>query len=305
MKINKGFLDNIADRYFKEYGENIKDISFVFPNRRSAVYFRNSLTLLSSVPLWSPAIFSINDLIRECSGLDIPDELIFELYNVYREVFPEKSISMEKFFQTGKIIISDLNEIDKGLADTELLFTALKDLHGLEDPEPLNNPEIKKDYREFWIDLEDIYHPFRRALGTHQTGYEGMAFRKVAENIDLVLKKGWEKIVFAGFNALSGAERSIQLQLKAKGKTEIFSEADFDARLSGGIIPIFDKGNSFSFVFLFCLDMSFSYPLFKTSPIIISVENFYQVALFCHHFSKAFRKTCIVCMAPIHGQMRS
>ena len=53
------------------------------------------------------------------------------------------------FFQTGKIIISDLNEIEKGLADTELLFRALKDLHGLEDPEPLNNPEIKKDYREF------------------------------------------------------------------------------------------------------------------------------------------------------------
>ncbi len=228
MKINKGFLDNIADRYFKEFGENIKNISFVFPNRRSAVYFRNSLTLLSSVPLWSPAIFSINDLIGECSGLDIPEsyELIFELYNVYREVFPEKSISMEKFFQTGKIIISDLNEIDKGLADTELLFTALKGLHGLEDPEPLNNPEIKKDYREFWIDLENIYHPFRRALRSHQTGYEGMAFRKVAENIDLVLKKGWEKIVFAGFNALSGAERSIQLQLKAKGKAEIFSEAD-------------------------------------------------------------------------------
>jgi len=225
---DKGFLENIALKYFNEYGENIKDIAFVFPNRRSAVYFRDNLTSLSPVPLWSPAIFSINDLIRECSGLEIPEsyELIFELYNVYREVFPEKSISMEKFFQTGKIIISDLNEIDKGLADTAKLFTALKDLHGLEDPEPLNNPEIKRDYREFWVELEDIYHPFRRSLESHHTGYEGMAFRKVAEDIRLITDIGWEKIIFAGFNALSGAERSIMLQLKESGKVEIFSEAD-------------------------------------------------------------------------------
>lgn len=228
MDKDKGFLENIAAKYFNEYGENIKDVAFVFPNKRSAVYFRNNLTSLSSSPLWSPAIFSINDLIRECSGLEIPEsyELIFELYNVYREVLPKKNISMENFFQTGKIIISDLNEIDKGLVDTEQLFTALKDLHGMEDPEPLNNPEIKKDYREFWIELENIYFPFKTSLESHHTGYEGMAFRKVAENIDLILQKEWKKMIFAGFNALSGAERSILLQLKQTGKTEIFSEAD-------------------------------------------------------------------------------
>jgi len=228
VKKNRGFLENIADEYYNKYGNNIKDITFVFPNRRSAVYFRNNLTSLSSSPLWSPAIFSINDLIRECSGLELPEsyELIFELYNVYRDVFPEKIISMENFFQTGKIIISDLNEIDKGLTNTDEFFTALKDLHGLEDPGPLNKPEIKKDYREFWIELEDIYHSFRKTLESHHTGYEGMAFRKVAEDIRLITDRGWKEIVFAGFNALSNAERSILLQLKKTGKAKIFSEAD-------------------------------------------------------------------------------
>lgn len=228
MEKDKGFLKNIAAKYYTMYGKNIKNIAFIFPNRRSAVYFRNNLTSLSQVPLWSPAIFSINDLIIECSGLDIPEsyELIFELYNVYRDVFPEKNISMENFFQTGKIIISDLNEIDKGLTNTKELFTALKDLHGLEDPEPLNNPAIKKDYRGFWIELEDIYFPFRKVLESHHTGYEGMAFRKVAEDIRLITDRGWKEIVFAGFNALSNAERSILLQLKGTGRAKIFSEAD-------------------------------------------------------------------------------
>lgn len=228
MKKSRGFLEEIAGRYFDDYGERIRNIAFVFPNRRSAVYFRNNLAQLSSIPLWSPAIFSINDLARDCSGLEIPEtyELIFELYNVYRDVFPEKSISMETFFQTGKIIISDLNEIDKGLADTENLFKALRNLHGLEEPEPFDNPEIKKDYREFWIELEKIYHPFKESLALHNTGYEGMVFRKVAENIDLILKEGWDQIIFAGFNALSGAEQSIMVQLKEKGKAEILTEAD-------------------------------------------------------------------------------
>ncbi|MEN8221821.1 MAG: PD-(D/E)XK nuclease family protein [Acidobacteriota bacterium] len=228
MNTDKGFLEKIAGSYFDKYGKEIRNIAFVFPNRRSSVYFKNNLTMLSPVPLWSPAIFSINDLVRECSGLEIPEsyELIFELYYVYRDVFPAKNISMENFFQTGKTIISDLNEIDKGLADIKKLFTSLRDLHGLEDPEPFDNPEIKKDYREFWIELEDIYHPFRRSLESHHTGYEGMAFRKVAENIELITEKGWKKIVFAGFNALSGAERSILLQLKEMGKVDIFFEGD-------------------------------------------------------------------------------
>jgi len=228
MENDKGFLENIAARYFDEYRENIKDIAFVFPNKRSAVYFRSNLVSLSPFPLWSPAIFSINDLVKDCSGLEIPEtyELIFELYNIYRDLFPEKKILMEHFFQTGKIIISDLNEIDKSLADAGTLFKALKDLHGLENPEPFNNPEIKKDYREFWIELEDIYFPFRESLESHHTGYEGMAFRKVAEDIGLITKRGWKKIVFAGFNALSGAEKSIMLQLKDIGIAEIFSETD-------------------------------------------------------------------------------
>ena len=90
MEKNRGFLEEIAGRYFNEYGEKIRNIAFVFPNRRSAVYFRNNLVQLSPIPLWSPAIFSINDLARDCSGLEIPEtyELIFELYN-RRDICPK------------------------------------------------------------------------------------------------------------------------------------------------------------------------------------------------------------------------
>jgi len=223
-----GFLSNIAEKYFDEHKENIRNIAFVFPNKRSAVYFRNILATISPVPLWSPPIFSINDLMVSCSELEIPEtyELVFELYETFKKTFPNKQFSIEFFFQTGKTIISDFNEIDKNLVAEKTLFKALKDLQGLEKSNSSEDPKFKKDYLEFWDELEKIYHPFRKSLEFNQFGYEGMIFRKVSENISLVLKKKWTKLVFAGFNALSRAELSIMSQLEKMGMADIFSESD-------------------------------------------------------------------------------
>ncbi len=226
--MERGFLKLIAERYYEKYKDNIRHLTFVFPNRRSAVYFRDHLADLSAKPLWSPGVYSINDLISLCSGLETPEtyELVFELYNTYRDQFPEKKISMENFFQNGKIILSDLNEIDKNLADTKSLFRALRGLEGLENPEPCNSTEIKKEYLDLWLDLETIYSPFRRSLESHHSAYEGMAFRKVSENIRMITDRGWDKIIFAGFNALSGSELEILTQLEKAGIAEIINESD-------------------------------------------------------------------------------
>lgn len=223
-----GFLEKIAVKYFREYEDQIYKLVFVFPNRRSSVYFREILKDISSTPLWSPSIYSINDLVSLCSGFQIPEtyELIFELFKVYREVNRENVMSIENFFQKGKTILSDFNEIDKNLADTRDLFKFLRELEGLESSGSDEITPGKEEYLHFWSKLENIYHPFRRSLEERHFGYEGMAFRKVAENISLITGKGWERIVFAGFNALSGSEKSIISQLTKAGITDVYWEMD-------------------------------------------------------------------------------
>lgn len=228
MVKERRFLNSIAKKYFDEHKENIRNIAFVFPNKRSAVYFRNILATISPVSLWSPPIYSINDLIVSCSGLEIPEtfELVFELYETFKKTLPEKQLSIERFFQTGKTIISDFNEIDKNLTDAGMLFKSLKDLRGLEKSASTEDPDSKKDYLEFWDELEKIYYPFKKSLESNRLGYEGMVFRKVAENISLISEKNWIKIVFSGFNALSSAELSIMSQLEKIGTADIFFESD-------------------------------------------------------------------------------
>ncbi|MEN8154544.1 MAG: PD-(D/E)XK nuclease family protein [Acidobacteriota bacterium] len=223
-----GFLEKIAGKYFREYKEKVYKLVFVFPNRRSSVYFREILKDLSPTPMWSPSIYSINDLVSLCSGLQIPEtyELIFELFKVYREVENENVMGIENFFQKGKTILSDFNEIDKNLADTGDLFKFLRELKGLESSGSDEITPGKEEYLHFWSKLENIYHPFRRSLEERHFGYEGMAFRKVAEDISMITGKGWEKIIFAGFNALSGSERSIISQLTKAGITDIYWEMD-------------------------------------------------------------------------------
>lgn len=228
MGNRKKFLDRIGERYFKLYGKNIYKSVFIFPNRRSALYFRNILKDLSPIPLWSPETYSVNDLISFCSGLDIPEsyELVFELFNVYKEVIKEDVMSFEKFFQRGKTILSDFNEIDKNLADTRVLFKSLREFEGLESSGSGEITPGKKDYLHFWSRLEKIYHPFRNSLEKRHIGYEGMAFRKVAENITLITSKGWEKIIFAGFNALSRSEYTIISRILDEGLGDIFWDMD-------------------------------------------------------------------------------
>ncbi len=223
-----GFLDDIAKKYFEEFNGNLREVAFVFPNRRSSVYFRNKLKDLSPGPLWSPSLHSINDLVTFCSGFYIPDsyELIFELYDVCKKTIPDRQGGIENFFQTGKTILSDFNEIDKNLTDTKSLFRWLRELHELESTYDTEQSQSKNNYQKFWRDLEKLYYPFRESLEEKGYGYEGMIFRKVAQNISLISGKGWKKIIFAGFNALSKAEISIMSQLKESGLCEIYAESD-------------------------------------------------------------------------------
>ena len=184
MNNRPGFLATLAEEHVSKYKDKLRKLAFVFPNRRSAVYFRHHLAGLSEKPLWSPRIFSVTDFATACSSLDIPEthELVFRLYDCYREIFPGRNMRIENFFQSGKIILSDLSEIDKNLADTRGLFRSLEGLYGLAETSRNIQTELKKEYLDFWDDVDKVYKPFRDSLRQKGLGYEGMVFRDAAEN---------------------------------------------------------------------------------------------------------------------------
>jgi len=228
-----GFLQKIADRFLDEYGNNIHKIAFVFPTRRAGIYFLRHLQKQKKkdASLWAPFIFSIDDFVAGLSGLTTTDqlELIFTLYDIYRKNVRRFPKEFEDFYSWGKMIIADYNEIDKHLIDADKLFRVLKEYKGVEDINEENQADIYKKYTGFWDELGLLYREFNRVLKEKNRSYEGMAYRKVAQDIADLIKNGtqaWEKVIFCGFNALTTAEETIMRHLLKEEKGEIYWDMD-------------------------------------------------------------------------------
>jgi RecB family exonuclease len=211
-----GFLEKVAGKFLEEYGNEIHKIVFVFPTRRARLYFLRHLQIQKpdNTNIWAPPAFSSNDFISQLSGLTISDQLdlIFRLYAVYKNHTRNYPKKFEDFYPWGKMIISDFDEIDKYLIDSQELFRTLEEFKAIEDITGAEKSDIYNRYIGFWEDMGVLYREFNRLLRSDNKAYEGMVYREVAEKI----KKGepleglrGEKVVFCGFNALTKAEEII------------------------------------------------------------------------------------------------
>ena len=228
-----GFLQKIALKFLSEYGTDIRKIAFVFPTRRAGIYFLRHLQQQKeeNLSLWAPPIFSIDDFVAGLSGLTIPDqpELIFTLFDIYREKVHSYPKEFADFYSWGKMIIADFNDIDKHLVDTEKLFRVLTEYKSVEDINKEEKAEIYKKYTGFWGELALLYREFNRTLKEKNRAYDGMAYRVVALQINNLVETAnpaWEKVVFCGFNALTAAEQAIINYLLKEGKGEIYWDMD-------------------------------------------------------------------------------
>lgn len=236
-----GFLEKIANRFLDELGNDIHKYAFVFPTGRAGLYFRRHLERLKKpgTALWAPRTYSINDFMASLSSVAVSDQLdlIFELYNIYREQVRQVKKyrkAFEDFYPWGKMIISDFDEIDKHLIDTDDLFRTLKEFKTIEDITKEEKADIYNRYTGYWEELGMLYREFNGVLRDKEKAYEGMIFREIAGNIEAIAAEiknreggtGWQKVVFCGFNALTNAETRMISHLLEEELAEIFWDMD-------------------------------------------------------------------------------
>lgn len=226
-----GFLRKVSDYIFSSYGEKIDDLCIVLPNRRAGLFLKQHFSEHSKKPLWSPGIFSIEDFIWELSGLKKADlaEQLYVFYSVYKKAEKEKAESFELFCKWAPTLLNDFNETDSYLADTEKLFGNLSDIRDIEEWSLGHTAltDFQKQYLHFWSSISGWYRDYRLALEKEGIAYSGLAYRFVAENsADLLGKRKWRKIIFAGFNALSFAEEKIIGGLRESGQADVLWDAD-------------------------------------------------------------------------------
>jgi CRISPR/Cas system-associated exonuclease Cas4 (RecB family) len=225
------FLEKTADYLYKSYGDKISDICIVVPNRRAGLFLQKYLANAICKTIWSPAIFSIEDFLISLSGLRIcdPIQVMFELYEIHKMLEGANAQPFDEFTSWAQQLLGDFNEIDSYLVDAKDLFSFLNEAKALSvwnlDNRPLT--DFEKQYLRFFNSLYSYHENLGERLLKSNLAYPGLLFRKTSEQIGALQEKiVWDKIIFAGFNALTKSEEVIIDSLVSTGKAEMLWDAD-------------------------------------------------------------------------------
>lgn len=251
------FLKQVADHYYN--AGKIEEKCFVFPNRRSMVWFRKHLcSAVKDVPLLAPQMLTINDFFSRVSGVPASDRvrLLLELYDSYKALNP-KAESLDEFIFWGDVILADFNDVDKYLVDPKQLFANVADFKALQDTfeyltdtqrEAIkgflshfndqsgkltvdlgtDDPDVKGRFLQIWNILYPLYVNYNKSLADKGMAYEGMVYRSLAERLkSMSVEDVFQDIfhegttfVFVGLNALNECEKTLLRKLKDAGWAE-------------------------------------------------------------------------------------
>ena len=234
----KPFLYQVASLFYEKWGAEVSCLAFVFPNRRTGLFFQKYLSEVADTPLFSPTILTINDLFIQLSGKQSADRIsmLFTLYDIYIRQSGSTE-TFDEFLYWGEMLLNDFDDIDKYMANARMLFSNVKDLREIENDFDFLSDEQIAAIRSFWSSfyprgdtpnqqqflavwqvLYDLYEEFRATLAAEGKGYEGMIFREVVESMERGESPDlpYEQIVFVGLNALSVSEERFLAQLQKR-----------------------------------------------------------------------------------------
>lgn len=241
------FLKQVAAHYL---ATDMEGTCFVFPNRRSAVFFRKYLGDLlreggADRPMRAPQSLTINDFFYKVYGGEVTDRirLLLELYESYKTVYP-KAEPLDEFIFWGEVILADFGDVDKFLVDAEDLFTDVADFKGIQDDYShlsdvqreailhfvnhfrdrngrltvrldMDDTTVKARFLQVWNILFPLYQDFRARLRAQGMAYEGMVYRGLAERL-----KGGEAVADVLAGVFPQARRFVFVGLNALNECE-------------------------------------------------------------------------------------
>ena len=240
------FLQEVAAKLYKRYGNSISQLTIVLPSRRAQLFFSEALThIVKGGVIWQPDYVSIDELMCEASSYKMGDKIriICELHKIYSAYHKEP---LDKFYFWGEMLLSDFDLVDKYMVDADMLFCNLHDLKEIEAhftdtetwevirrfwqhfAEGETLPEHKEKFLSIWKSLGPVYHSLRERLGELNFAYQGMVYRSAAENLenDVVRFKRDRHYVFVGLNALSRCEQSVLKSIQKRYECDFYWDYD-------------------------------------------------------------------------------
>jgi len=221
------FIDTVLDDLL-ERRQNLSETIFVVPSRRSGNVLQATLSRKRNHTSFAPIIYSVEEFISHLSGLRTlsSTELLFEFYKVYLKVEAQDSKDdFATFIGWAQTLIQDFNEMDRYLIPHAPFFSYISELQKLNQWGNEKTPLVT-EFLKFWNKLPDFYKAFAENLLAKNTGYQGLLYKKAADEVNFYIENNNNPHVFLGFNALNTAEQHIIQELLAAGNTQIFWDAD-------------------------------------------------------------------------------
>jgi len=227
----KKFLEKVSEFILEKKQGDLLKTAVIFPNKRSEVFLKDHLRKKTTKNLWLPDFFTIDEFVQKVSGLvNIdPVQVYFELFEIHKKLAGADAREIDDFLSWAPIMLSDFNDIDTYLADTERIFSHLSEIRAMEvwntDGKPLT--ELQQNYLSFYNSLIDYYKQLQKNLLVKNAAYTGMSYRHLVDNIETKSKEWtWENFILVGFSALSLSEQKIFDFLNSGFNTEFLWDVD-------------------------------------------------------------------------------
>ncbi len=257
------FLERLAHTYIKQDKDLMIDYCFVFPNKRSGVFFKHFLEngIVEDSTFVLPEITTISDFISDFSDYVLADryDLLFTLYDSYNSI-SNVIEEFDKFVFWGDMLLNDFNDVDKYMVSAPDLFRNLKNYKEIssdyltdEQKEiinkywgqqiPLDNADRfwnhierkgeprdnRESFLQLWEILGPLYDSFRSNLRAKGMAYSGMQYREAAGRLKTFTSEdiSYKRVVFVGFNVLSISELQIFERLKDLGIADFYWDYHF------------------------------------------------------------------------------
>lgn len=254
--MRKEYLRSVAETFLAEYKSQLQDLCFVFPNKRSSLFFKKYLGEQAQVPVFSPFFTTINELFGRLANLVVADKvtLLYHLYLSYKDAVPNSDDTFDTFIHWGDVLLNDFDDIDKYFVDAGKIFANIKDLNEIGDLYSYlseqqrdavasfwgvyiknKDNDNEKKFISLWETLYPIYTNFNKRLRSEGLAYEGMIYRQVAQGIidkdSSVMEplRRYSQIVFIGMNALNKCEKILFNYLQQEGLGDYYWDYYSDA----------------------------------------------------------------------------
>lgn len=250
----KPFLREVAEDLVLRMGDDLQHAAIVFNNKRPVAYLQNHLSQIIGKPFWSPSFYTIQEFFALSSGLKVADAFtqFFTLYKKYNELMlqtGESAVEPARFYPVARIILSDFAQIDNDLVNADQLFEQLEDFAAVDYQFDYLSEEQQKFLTGFWKSYSEgkqkkqqeqfirmwqrmpkLYQAYHQELKKKGLTTMGQVYRRLAEGkaeqpgfADRFVKG---KLVFVGFNALSGSEAAVFKRWQDEGKTLFYFDTD-------------------------------------------------------------------------------